>query len=277
MLGFSLRRGRLLLKRRRAAAFRLFFVALCAYFTALLAAEWRAEMREEAKQAAASFPILAVFPTAADSADAHFTARQFGALYYVDSSAITSASEAWEKMSETAGNLASVLGGNPFPAVARVTLQPEYCTPDVIAEAVAEMRRIAPECEIISDPALAARATARVEYLDTSATAGIIAAAALITLLIYFTLRAEHLRDPDEARALTAMGAGRLFMALPHAFFAVYSGIMAAAAAAVFRLAAEFLPLYPLRASLADSATLIAAVYALYFFLSVATSFGLRR
>ncbi|GAB1431235.1 hypothetical protein MASR2M18_20700 [Ignavibacteria bacterium] len=277
MLGFSIRRGRLLRKRRRIAATRLTLVMIFAACVAVFTAEWREYAQSEASLVAADFPIIAVFPTNTDSTEAAFTARQFGALYYIGESLNIPAVESWNKISAQISDLDEITEGNPLPATARITLRPEYCSREIIQEAVAELRRIAPDCEVKFDAVRAEYAVSRIENINRLIYLGLSLPAIFIALLLYFALRAERLSDPDEDRALAAMGAGRLFMALPHIVFAVISGVYGLVTVLAFRYVATFLPngipLVP-TSSFADTAVLSAAVFGIYAVLSVATSFS---
>lgn len=277
MLGFSIHRGRLLRKRRRVAAVRLTLVMIFAACVAVFTVEWREYVQSEALLAAADFPIIAIFPTNTDSTDAAFTARQFGTLYYVGESRNISAAESWNKISVRINEINKITDGNPLPAVARITLRPEYCRLDIIKEAVAELRRIAPNCEVKFDAVRAEYAVSRIENINRLIYLGLSLPAIFIALLLYFALRAERLSDPDEGRALAAMGAGRLFMALPHIVFAVISGVYGLVIVLAFRYVATFLPngflLVP-TSSFADTVILSAVVFGIYSVLSVATSFS---
>lgn len=270
----------MLIRRRRSAAVRLALVTFFAVAVALFVAEWRLGQQQEAVNAAAKFPIVVVFPLHTDSTDVHFTARQITALYYISSAVVTPAAAALDTISKTAEGLADIIGGNPFPAIARVTLRPELCTIENITEAAAEIRRIAPECEVKFDHALADETVAHIGYISVQSTTGVVFAGVLVMLLFYFALRAEHLRDPQERRALAAMGAGRVFMALPHIVFAVIAGAIGAAAAIGVRSMLNVIPttiIRPFAQSLADSILIAAVVFGIFFITSAITAFGSRR
>lgn len=280
MLGFSIHRGRMLVRRRRSAAVRLGLVAFFGVAVALFVAEWREGQHREAASVAAKFPVVVVFPPSTDSTDAHFTARQITALYYISDAIVTPAAVALDTISKTAEGLADIIAGNPFPAIARVTLHPEFCTIENITEAAAEIRRIAPECEVKFSHALAGETVTRLKDISVKLTTGIVFTGILMLLLFYFALRSEHLRDPEERRALAAMGAGRLFMALPHIVFSVIAGTVGVVAAIASRTILEFIPetiIRPFEQSLIDSALLAAAVFGIFFIVSTLTAFGSRR
>lgn len=264
-------------KRRRAAAMRLTLVMAFAAFVAFFIAEWYEYTQSDALHVTNDFPIIVVFPVNTDSTDAAFTTRQFGALYYVGEVRNIPAAESWKKVSAEISELSKLTEGNPLPAIARITLRPEYCRRAIIQEATAELRRIAPNCEVNFDVLRAEYAVTRIENINRLIYTGLLLSALFMVLLLYFALRAERLRDPDESRALAAMGAGRLFMALSHIIFAVISGMYGLVVAIAIRFAIGFLPsggpFVPM-SSFTDAAMLSTAVFGAYVLISIAVAFN---
>ncbi len=280
MLGFLIRRGRQLQKRRRSAALRLTFAVICVGFFAVLTGDWRQELTSEAGRFAQEFPMIVVFPLGVDSADIAFTARQFGALYYVLGTQVIPSSEAWAEMSSQAIGLNGISTSNPLPDIVRITLHPENIQQRIVEEAAVEIKRIAPNCEVKFDLHRADLTSAELAELQKNKIIGTLFVAVVLVILLYFSLRAEHLCDDAEWRALASMGAGRFFIAFPHVIFAVISAFYGIVVVILLRIALRLLPLermlYPV-ASLPSDIAYLAVIMGVFIVFSIGAAVGRKR